>query len=108
MEFTYHVSTNEYRIKTEHAGQKIIIGKISNASIRFNENILLPDFSFKEKDIRQLLNFIANPRKPKLCDAKDCKKKFIPKKSHQRFCCSQCRARAHAHAKRGKQNFASI
>jgi len=108
VEFTYRPSTNEYCITTEHAGQKIIIGKISDNSIQFNENILLPDFSLKKKDIRQLLNFIAHPRKIKLCDAKDCQSKFIPKKSHQRFCCSQCRARTHAHAKRGKQNFVSI
>lgn len=102
MEFTYQASTNEYRIKTEYAGQKIVIGKISNDSMQFNENVLLPDFSFKKKDIRQLFNFIANPRKPQVCSAKDCQKKFIPKKSHQKFCCSQCKSRTHAQAKHSK------
>ena len=104
MHFAYKDYTNEYIMKMWYTDKNIIVGSISDDGIQFNESVLLPNLSFKKNDIKQILGFMIKHNKVKLCDAQDCKRKFVPKKSHQKFCCSQCRARAHAQNKKHKSS----
>ncbi len=58
---------------------------------------------FTEEDIIKLCKFMENLDSVKVCEAEDCRNKFVPGKSNQQFCSTRCRMRIAAQKRRSEQ-----
>lgn len=99
MRISYNNRLDQFYVAVDEAGyeESRVVGV-------FDDNTLIllrtEHVVFTEDDIKRLWQFMRNLTLVKMCEAKDCRNKFVPRRRDQRFCSKRCKYRTAAQRRR--------